>query len=233
MHFVRDGKKYTVVGDHDWFWRQFADGEWEPRTFEIFDKCLDPKKNFLDIGAWIGPTTLYAAPRAKQVYAFEPDPIAYRSLVQNIELNHAKNVVPYPVAVSDSWKGIPFGAKTGFGDSMSSVLWAKDTDRQVASVPLEGLIIDLAPGFIKIDIEGGEKNIFDKSILAMQEYKPTIHLSLHTPWFLDDLNGYKKSIMECLDMYPYIYDENFKQIELADAFKPDHFNSIVASFKKI
>lgn len=232
MHFVRDGKKYTVVGGHDWFWRQFADGIWEPATFQIFDKFLSPARTMLDIGAWIGPTALYASPRAKQVYAFEPDPVAHTALVQNLELNQAKNVVPYPVAVADSWKGIPFGTKTVPGDSMSSVLWAKD-GREVPAVSLEALIIDLNPGFIKIDIEGGEKHIFDKSILAMQEIKPTIHLSLHTPWFKEDLVGYEESIVEALEMYPYFYNEKLERIELRDAFDPNAFNSVVASFKKL
>lgn len=233
MQVVRNGQKYTVVDGDEWFWRQFADGEWEPKTFEIFDRFLSPARVFLDIGAWIGPTALYAAPRAKEVYAFEPDAVAYRSLVKNLALNGANNVVPYPVAVADSWKGIDFGAKTGFGDSMSSVLWAKPGEGKVPAVPLEGLIIDLNPNFIKIDIEGGEKHIFDKAIMAMEQIKPTIHLSLHTPWFKDDLVGYEESIVEALDLYPYFYDENLKQIELRDAFNPNAFNSVVATFKPL
>lgn len=232
MYFVRNEKKYTVAEGHDWFWRQYADGIWEPSTFSIFDTFLDPERVFLDIGAWIGPTTLYAAPKAKQVYSFEPDAIAYRSLVQNLEFNKVKNVVPYPVAVSDSWKGIDFGTKTAQGDSMSSVLWAKG-DNQVPAVPLEALILDLMPNFIKIDIEGGEKTIFDRAILAMQELKPTIHLSLHTPWFLDDVEGYKKSIMEGLEPYPYFYNENLKPIKLEEAFNTQAFTSVVATFKKL
>lgn len=238
MHVARGKEEYTVGAGHDWFWHQFADGSWEPSTFRIFDKFLEPDKTFLDIGAWIGPTTLYAAKRAKQVFAFEPDPVAYKSLVVNLELNDVKNVVPYPVAVANQWKGIPFGPKTGFGDSMSSELWGKastpvDRGFQVPAVPLEGLVIDLMPNFIKIDIEGGEKTIFDNSAVALEQCRPTIHLSLHTPWHLKDLDGFKHRIMEGLEMYPFIYDENLKLIALDDAFNPDAFNSIVATFKEI
>lgn len=233
MVVERDGEKYTVAPGHDWFWDLFAKGTWEPSTFKIFDKFLKKDEVFLDIGAWIGPTTLYAAPKAKEVYSFEPDPEAFSSLIKNLALNEVKNVVPYPVAVAAKWGGIDFGPKIKYGDSMSSVLWAKKGGDQVPAVSLEAVILDLQPGFIKIDIEGGEKTIFDNAILALTECKPTIHLSLHTPWFKDDLDGYKQSIMESLEGYPYFYDENLQPIKLADAFNPNAFNSVVATFTKI
>lgn len=233
MVYSRDGKNYTVVPGHEWFWELFAEGRWEPSTFKIFDKFLNKDKVFVDIGAWIGPTVLYAAPKSKQVFCFEPDPIAFRSLAQNLALNSAKNVVPYPVAVASKWGGINFGAKIVLGDSMSSVLWAKKGGDQVPAISFEAVVMDLAPSFIKIDIEGGEKTIFDNAILALTECKPTLHLSLHTPWFKDDLEGYKKSIIESLEMYPYVYDENLNPIVLKDAFNPEAFNSIVLTYTKI
>ncbi len=44
---------------------------------------------------------------------------------------------------------------------------------------------------------------------------------------------FKKPIIEGLSMYPYFYDENLKPIKLEDAFNPNAFNSIVASFTEI
>lgn len=233
MQITRNGKKYVVAEGHEWFWKIFEDGSWEPTTFNIFDKFLDKEKNFIDIGAWIGPTTLYAADKAKQVFSFEPDPVAYRSLVQNIDLNKIDNVVPYPVAVSNSWKGIPFGVKTAAGDSMSSELWATGDDVKVAAVSLEALIVDIQPNFIKIDIEGGEKMLLEGITSALRHLRPTIHLSLHTPWFKDDLIGFQSSIMKALAPYPFFYDENLNLIEMKNAFDPNAFNSIVATFTKL
>lgn len=233
MQFVRDGKTYMVAEGNDWFWKMFADGSWEPSTFKIFDKFLDKNRLFLDIGAWIGPTVLYAADKAREVFCFEPDPVAYSSLVQNLALNRLENVVPFPVAVAEKWKGIDFGKSGAYGDSMSSILWAKRGDAQVPAVSFEGLVIDMSPNFIKIDIEGGEKNIFDTSAVALSQIKPTIHLSLHTPWFREDVIGYQKHIMSGLNMYPFFYDKNFNQIELASAFNPNAFNSVIATFQKL
>lgn len=229
MHIVRGNEEYTVVdGPSDWFWPKFADGSWEPQTFKIFDKFLDPARPMLDIGAWIGPTALYAAKRCKKVFAFEPDPVAYIQLIQNLDFNKADNVVPYAVAVSSEWGGIPFGPKTALGDSMSSVLWAKD-ESQVAAVAFRALLVDINPAFIKIDIEGGEKDIFEGASLLLEQMRPTIHLSLHTPW-MKNPETFKKKIMDELEVYPHFYDEDLNPIKLEEAFKTDAFNSVVASF---
>lgn len=233
MQVVRDYNQYTVADGNDPFWRIFANKTWEPTTFKIFDQFLDSRKTFVDIGSWIGPTVLYAASRAKDVFAFEPDPVAYHKLVKNIALNNIENVVPYPVAVSDRWKGMKFGAKTQYGDSMSSELWAKNRSETVPAISLESVILDLQPNFVKIDIEGGERTIFDGCQFSLENVKPTIHLSLHTPWFKENVDDLKVSIWESLHVYPYFYDQNLKRIEFDDAFDVNAFNSIVATFKEI
>lgn len=233
MEFVRNERKYTVADGYEWFWNDFASGKWEPSTFRIFDKFLKPDDRMLDIGAWIGPTALYASQKVKEIFAFEPDPIAYHGLIQNLSLNNTKNVVPYPIAVSDDWKGLNFGIKNRLGDSMSSELWAHKDGMQVPAVPFEALIVDIEPDFIKIDIEGGEKFIFKGSALMLETLKPTIHLSLHTPWMTEDLEGFKNAIKAGIGFYPYFYDENLNRIELDDVFSVSAFNAVVATYTEI
>lgn len=230
MEVVRNGEVFQVATGHEWFWPGFADGSWEPSTFAAFDKILKPDSVMLDVGAWIGPTALYAARRCKQVFAFEPDPIAFMRLIQNLDLNKTENVIPYPVAVSNDWKGIPFGPKTGYGDSMSSEIWAKD-DVKVAAVSFKALVNDIWPSFVKIDIEGGEKFLFEGNPFA--DHRPTLHLSLHTPSFLDDVKGFKEAVMKGLEPYDFFYDENLKPIELEEAFNPRAFNAVIASTSQI
>lgn len=230
MEVVRNGEVFEVAPGHEWFWPGFADGSWEPTTFAAFDRILGPESRMLDIGAWIGPTVLYAAHRAKQVFAFEPDPIAFARLIQNLNLNKIKNVVPYPVAVSNDWKVIPFGEKTGYGDSMSSEIWAKD-DTEVAAVSFRALLEDIRPDFVKIDIEGGEKFLFEGN--PFYKHRPTIHLSLHTPSFLDDVKGFKEAVMKGLESYDFFYDDNLNPIELETAFNPHAFNAVIASTSQL
>src|SRR5690606_6717528 len=85
---------YTVsVGNtpfkvkYEHFWKTVHKGVWEPLTFRIFDSFLDADHSFIDIGAWVGPTALYGSTRAQHCYAIEPDPVAFKTLRQNVSLN--------------------------------------------------------------------------------------------------------------------------------------------------
>jgi FkbM family methyltransferase len=229
MRLEKNGVFYEVADGYEWFWPGFA--------FKAFDAFLTPDSVYVDIGAWIGPTVLYASKIAKKVIAFEPDPIAYHHLVKNIGLNEAdKNVVPYPIAVSSDWKGIPFGslATKKFGSSMSSELWGTTTGMQVPAISLES-VVTMSPDFIKIDIEGGERYIFESYVnnMVLGSYMPTIHLSLHTPWFKDSIDEYAGALKKGLEVFPYFYNEALEPTTLEAAIGENTFNTIVASFKKI
>ena len=71
----------------EWFWRRVTDGKWEPDSFDVLRRLLTPDSTFVDIGAWIGPLTLYGAHLAGHCYAVEPDPRAWATLTANIALN--------------------------------------------------------------------------------------------------------------------------------------------------
>ena len=108
---------------HIGFWRLAAKGVWEPHTFRILAKFLHPDSVYLDLGAWIGPTVIYAARKCAQVICFEPDMIAYQYLIWNIELNELRNVKPYNVALADQnaiMRMASFGGS--LGDTMTSLL---------------------------------------------------------------------------------------------------------------
>jgi FkbM family methyltransferase len=65
-----------------------------------------PRKGWvvLDVGAHVGLYSIWASRKVSEsgfVVAFEPNPIVYRWLVSNIELNRAKNVKALPFAAGD------------------------------------------------------------------------------------------------------------------------------------
>ena len=76
-------------GMHDSVWTEVSNGTWEPATFLVFDKFIDERHSYVDIGSWIGPTLLYGARNARAAYGVEPDLIAYSQLRRNVELNPA------------------------------------------------------------------------------------------------------------------------------------------------
>jgi FkbM family methyltransferase len=93
-------------GDEPWsnalFWRGW-DGFYEPETVPAFFALAARARVTLDIGANIGIFTVLAghANGAARVFAFEPDPRAFRRLVRHVELNELTNVSCEPVAVGD------------------------------------------------------------------------------------------------------------------------------------
>lgn len=188
-----NGKSFRVEArGHEDFWSQVNSGAWEPSTYKTFDEHIDDKTLMLDIGAWIGPTALYAAQLAQKCVAFEPDPIAFERLQANAALNSpaswSGNLVVLNKAVGTKAGTIPFGSRKGGGDSTSSVLFADGpTSWLVEAVTLQSVLDEHAePGqkiFLKIDIEGGEYDLIPaiKAFLAHPNVTATI--SLH-PTFL-------------------------------------------------
>lgn len=78
----------------------------------------------VDIGAWVGPTVIFAARKSKRVYCFEPDYVACRYLLWNIQMNGLSNVVPFNCALPGSTGMRRLGPflGNGFGNSTTSLI---------------------------------------------------------------------------------------------------------------
>lgn len=57
----------------DDFWRNTYSDNWEEATFDILDRYLDIRKPYLEIGGWIGDTSIYASRNSSLVVTVEPD----------------------------------------------------------------------------------------------------------------------------------------------------------------
>jgi FkbM family methyltransferase len=154
----------NVADTHPEFWKKAASGRWEATTFSVYEACVDADTLCLDIGAWIGPTVLFAAGRAKSVIAFEPDPVAWKTLRENVALNPslAAKIVLHPKAIWSEAGKRRMKSQGQPGDSMSSLLEsdAKTTETWdvdcISAAELEGFLAGHEKVFVKIDIEGGE-----------------------------------------------------------------------------
>jgi methyltransferase, FkbM family len=195
MHDViaLDGISYRVaLGQNKTFWDLVKGGGWETRTFRFFRENITPETLVLDVGAWIGPTAFYAAQFGERCIAFEPDPVAFAELQDNVRANEqadwVSRITIANAAITVDGGPLSLGSRSGGGDSMSSALFAdEDTRWVVPSKRLQDVLQESAkpgqPVFIKIDIEGGEYTLIPaiEDILAREGV--TIHLSLH-PRFL-------------------------------------------------
>jgi len=150
-----------VADEQPTFWDKVERGQWEPETLALIEDQITPGTTFLDLGAWVGPTALYAAARGARVIALEADPVALSQLRRNLDVNPelARNIEVLARAVHATEGRVPFGARRKPGDSMSSVLIAPGAATWLAdTITPAALAARIGPGrlFIKLDIEGGE-----------------------------------------------------------------------------
>ena len=164
-------------------------GSWEEETTCLFRGVAKEGDVVVDLGANIGYYTLLAARivgSEGRVYAFEPDPLNFKLLVNNIKLNNFTNVITEEKAVSD---------KTG---TLNLYLDAQDmgahtlyeTDKYKKIVIVESVTLDdyfkgreCPVNIVKMDIEGAELAALKgmENIIKMNKGLK-IFAEFHPPW---------------------------------------------------
>src|SRR5215207_1085331 len=182
---VRMGTRVVRVADEQpTFWDRVEAGRWEPETLAAIDWLVDADTTFLDLGAWVGPTALYAAGVARRVIAVEADPAALDQLRRNLGANPelASRIEVIARAVHADPGVITLGARRKPGDSMSSTLLAGTARRwHAATVTPEELVSRLDATerlFVKLDIEGGEYALLPAAA-ALIARAETVLVSFH------------------------------------------------------
>jgi FkbM family methyltransferase len=146
-----------------------------------FLAALRPEMLVLDVGAYVGLYALMAAPRVKQVIAFEPAAENAAVLARNVRLAGLKNVEVRQQAVSDRSGALPFydpAGDTG-GPSMTGglVTYADIEPRSVEAVMLDSL--ELSPHVMKVDVEGGEAGVIQGGLGTLRRCRPALYLEIH------------------------------------------------------
>lgn len=201
-----NGEPFLLDPYHSKFWRKASSGAWEPETFAVLDRFLSTDRDYLDIGAWIGPTVLYGARKARHVWCFEPDPVAYRHLAWNLELNDIRNVSPFGVALSERFGVTRMASMHGeAGDSTSSLLndGAHGTDAITIGWDAFSASVDLSNvSLVKMDIEGAEFSVLPSLLPWLQENRPALYLSTHAPFLpQEERVARMTSLFESLSFY--------------------------------
>jgi len=150
------GQKVILDLDNDYygaeFWEKIESKDYEPDTQWFISKFCDSRTDFLDIGAANGAMTLLSAIFGANVNAYEPDPVIYSVLKNNIELNAhlRKKISIHPAAISDSQQEITFSkganqeilANILFGGSntLNSPLEVRDLSEELNVI--QGMLIE-------------------------------------------------------------------------------------------
>lgn len=160
---ARVAKDYFNTGFYE---RQYID--W---TIENF---VTSEKNIIDIGAHIGWYTVDMAKKAKHVYAFECSPKSFNYLCANIALNNLDyNVTKFNCALSNEAGISPYYIRDpndGGGNGISKFEYDNINNTPYINVPKNTLdsynLTNI--GFIKIDVEGHEKEVLEGSIKTLK-----------------------------------------------------------------
>ena len=228
---VRDVEFHVWEDEFAPFWRRVTAGDWEPASFGVLDRMLTTDSTFLDIGAWIGPLTLYAANLAPRCHAVEPDPRARAGLLANIARNPrlAGRIQVHPEAVGEVSGQGRMGNITSDvgGDSMSSLLFGTAANAwAVECVTLEGLISGIGtPSLVKIDIEGAEVEVLNGSREYIEKSRPPLFLSVHGRFWPDPLPR-MRALLDVLMAYREILTPEFVPIDRRRLLDQHHLGGL-------
>ncbi len=188
------------------FWEHINSGIWESFTFQVLDHALEETMCFLDVGAWAGPVSLYAAKNGAKVYSFEPDIIVFEQLKENVLLNPtvSETIFPYSMAIANKEGEGFLHARSGYGQSSSSLLnrtYDKIHSQKVKTTTLSRFVEEYQiqkVDFLKMDIEGGEFEVL-KSIKPFldQHEQPDLLISFHLEQLVEHeiLKQYKSVLL--------------------------------------
>lgn len=221
FHFtVMDGPICHTEDGWD-FWTGDFPAVFEPFTMNWIRQYGNLNKDFLDIGAWVGPTTLFGSMFFRRVYSFEPDPVAFKYLALNKELNRLDNIELYPEAVSVNATPIPIYARGEHGNSMSNSLHETSYFHVANARGLSSILNWTADfGLIKMDVEGAESLIIPAAKDVLAEKKIPLILSFHVSMYRtsDCFSNIVNTLENAYDTFIYETGEQIRPGDLPYGF---------------
>jgi len=134
------------------------------------ENFVEDDKDVIDIGAHIGWYTVALAKKSKHVFSFECSPKSFNYLCANIALNNLDyKVTKFNTALSNEKGETPYYIRDpndGGGNGISKFEYDNIKNTPYINVPKNTLdSYNLSNiGFIKIDVEGHEKEVLEGSI---------------------------------------------------------------------
>lgn len=157
---------------------------YEQEILEDLDKYLTQESVVLDIGANIGNHSVYwgKVTNVKKVFSFEPTDVIFKILEKNIEINNlTEKITIYNIGLGNkntNGKIASFNignvGATGIKEDISGDITIKKLD-DIEEIKSERI------DFVKIDVEGFEKNILDGAIETITKNRPIVFIE-SLPW---------------------------------------------------
>lgn len=206
------------------------------KELSIIDKFSDKNKSAVDVGVYRGVYSYKLAKEFKHVYAYEPNSLIYPFLKKNLT-KIIKNLTINNLALSNS-NGtanlkIPNRSKSIFKNNVEELyklgcatIHEKNSFNdyksiKVNKVKLDKILKNIEIGFIKIDVEGHEREVIEGATDIITKCKPILLVEIEE-------RHNKKPIMETINFikqlgYSAFYCENnaLKNINKLRNFKDE------------
>ncbi len=198
-------------------------GEWATDEISLLSQIISPSMCVLDVGAFIGTHSLafskFVGKKGK-VYSFEPRKEIYAILVENLAINHCKNVTAFNIGLDEKetvldLPSIDINELVNFGGlALDSDFCSPNTDSyQVNISTIDSLGIEQID-VIKLDVEGMERNVLNGAVETITQCRPIVFCECNS------LSAGYEILAFCqarqYDTYGF----------LASAYNPNNFNAI-------
>jgi FkbM family methyltransferase len=198
VNYVIDPSNNLEISNFKGYIPALIQGTWESETFEVFEYVKNTNKNAIDIGAWIGSTTIWLSKAFKEVLAIDGDTVATKALKANLKTSRCFNtyVLDRPLystsaeVVFGTNQYVPHYREEGLGASTSQIKTSEFTqnDYVIQTITLSQIneIFPLSQvSFVKVDIEGGEEDLLVDLIDLSKQYSWELWISFHLDWWKD------------------------------------------------
>ncbi|MGA9932840.1 MAG: FkbM family methyltransferase [Terriglobales bacterium] len=141
---------------------------------------IDDQEIFVDCGAYIGDTAeqlVRIQPSFREMIAIEADPQNFDGLTKwigTLDASVASRIRALNIAVGAKRGKLRFQADGGDGARLAS-----DGNVVVECVPIDELVTEAAPTFIKMDIEGAELDALEGARRSIQTNRPILSVCVY------------------------------------------------------
>ena len=143
---------------------------------EVFENILkfSTDEIYLDLGAYRGDTVdefLTYSPGYKEIIAVEPDRRTFKKLT--VYLEDVPDSTAYQKAVYSEKKTLVFSSKAGRQSTIS------DKGEEIETLTVDELSADRVITYIKMDVEGAEKEAIEGAVNTLKNQKPKLNIALY------------------------------------------------------
>jgi FkbM family methyltransferase len=151
---------------------------WEKDLSDFLDNNIKKTDIIIEAGTHIGTHTIKLGLLGNKVYGFEPFPQSNYLVNKNLEINNINNVILSNNALSSNNKTIYIEYHCPLSRNIGAWGLYFETEENKNNIKVECITIDSLNldklDFIKLDVEGFEKDVLIGGINTIKKFKPLI-----------------------------------------------------------